>query len=182
MQRLRTRLPRKKACGECQVGGQDIAQWLVREGWALNFEPYAKGRFTVLQNQARANRRGLWKWCFSTPQDFRRWNKRTANRLGAACTFVDDKKSRDILFPDHLNMPPGCPIKGKLSSRALPYVGIYQSQGCASYQRLSRQTAGSLRVRRSGCGLPQSVDVSIAIKWICSARQRPKGARRRSGH
>jgi endonuclease YncB( thermonuclease family) len=37
-------LPRKRRLGECRVQGDQttLHQWLVRQGWALNFEPYAK--------------------------------------------------------------------------------------------------------------------------------------------
>jgi endonuclease YncB( thermonuclease family) len=37
----------ERRIGICWVEGEtsSINKWLVREGWALNFEPYAKGRF-----------------------------------------------------------------------------------------------------------------------------------------
>ena len=40
--------------GICTVKGMDITlnRWLVREGWALNFEPYAKGRFLPDQSES----------------------------------------------------------------------------------------------------------------------------------
>lgn len=33
-----------------------VNQWLVREGRALNFEPYAKGRFAADEADAKQNR------------------------------------------------------------------------------------------------------------------------------
>ena len=30
--------------GLCYVDGVELNEWLVRQGWALNYEPYAKGR------------------------------------------------------------------------------------------------------------------------------------------
>src|SRR5262249_49072925 len=40
-------LPQRRRLGECRVRGEEktLHQWLVRQGWALNFEPYAKGRY-----------------------------------------------------------------------------------------------------------------------------------------
>jgi len=129
-------LPYRRRIGECRVPGVEttLHQWLVREGWALNFEPSAKGLFKADEEQARASLSGLWRGCFSTPEDFRRGNKGTANLLGASCAALDDRKKRALLFP---TMPPGCTIKGKLALRAkiTGYRGIYHMEGCRSYQR-----------------------------------------------
>jgi endonuclease YncB( thermonuclease family) len=130
---------RTRRIGICWVEGEALSlnQWLVREGLALNFEPYAKGRFKADEKDARDNQRGIWKGCFSTPHDFRRWNKNTAILLGPTCLTVGEKKARDILFPDDPTMPPGCSIKGKFSLRAkiTGHRGIYHLEGCRSYQR-----------------------------------------------
>ena len=63
----------KRRIGVCQIDGEatTLNQWLVRQGWAVNFEPYAKGRFAADEEQAKASRVGLWKGCFATPQDLR---------------------------------------------------------------------------------------------------------------
>jgi endonuclease YncB( thermonuclease family) len=122
--------------GVCWVDGQNLNQLLVREGWALNFEPYAKGRFTADEADARNNRRGIWNGCFFAPQDFRRWNKTTAKLLGATCPSGDQTNARNALFPDHPAMPPGCSIKGTYASRAknTGHRGIYHMEGCRSYR------------------------------------------------
>ncbi len=116
--------------GQCSVDGIDLHQWLVRQGWALNFEPYAKGRFKTDEEGARADQVGMWKGCFVSPYDFRHWNKRIAKLLGPTCSA----DARDKLFPDDANMPPGCEIKGHYTVRALPYRGIYHLPGCRSYK------------------------------------------------
>ena len=132
-------LPRRRRMGECRVLGVEttLHQWLVRQGWALNFEPYAKDLFKADEEQARVSLSGLWRGCFSTPQDFRLGNKGTANLLGASCALLDDRKKRGLLFPDHPTMPPGCTIKGKFVLRAkiTGHRGIYHMEGCRSYQR-----------------------------------------------
>jgi endonuclease YncB( thermonuclease family) len=121
--------------GICWIEGDDLNlnQRLVREGWALNFEPYAKHRFKADQDDAQDNRRGLWKGCFSTPQDLRRWNKSKAILFGSSCP----SGARNLLFPDNPAMPPGCSIKGKISLRAkiTGHRGIYHVEGCPSYRR-----------------------------------------------
>ena len=49
--------------GICSIESEatTLNEWLVREGWAIKFEPSAKGRFAAEEADARENRRGLWK-------------------------------------------------------------------------------------------------------------------------
>jgi endonuclease YncB( thermonuclease family) len=121
--------PGTRRVGICTVEGQTetLNNLLVREGWALNFEPYGKGRFTAPQKQAEKDRLGIWEGCFAEPHDLRHWNKKTAKLLGPTCPTGDDATVRDILFPDQPNMPPGCSIKGTKSR-------IYHMEGCGSYR------------------------------------------------
>ncbi len=122
----------------CQAGGEDLGQWLVREGWALTLEPSAKGRYLDLQVQARAERRGIWKGCFAAPKDLRRWSKAKAELLGdCPVTMTDERRTRDLLFPDRPAMPPRCAIKGKLALRAnvTGHIGIYHLKTCRTYVR-----------------------------------------------
>jgi endonuclease YncB( thermonuclease family) len=127
--------------GLCTVDGENTSlnQMLVAQGFALNFEPAAKGRFKADEARAKAAPAGLWKGCFVAPQEFRKWQK-TATLLGASCRSDKDRELREILFPDETAMPPGCPIKGKLAVRArvTGNVGIYHVQGCRSYAGLTR--------------------------------------------
>lgn len=130
---------RNRRVGICRIEGEamNLNQWLVREGWALNFEPYAKGRFKMDEDDARKQRRGLWKGCFSAPQEQRRGIKTGAKLLGSACPSDKDTEMRDILFPAHPAMSPGCSIKGKFAVRAhvTAHLGIYHMEGCRSYGR-----------------------------------------------
>lgn len=65
---------KQRRIGICSVESETatLNEWLVREGWAINFEPYAKGRFAAQEADARENQRGLWKGCFADPRDLRR--------------------------------------------------------------------------------------------------------------
>jgi endonuclease YncB( thermonuclease family) len=135
----------KRRIGICTVDGENTSlnQMLVREGFALNFEPAAKdstkGRFKADEAKAKDAPSGLWKGCFVAPQEFRRWQK-TTTLLGASCRSDKDRELREILFPDETAMPPGCPIKAKLAVRArvTGNVGIYHMQTCRSYAGLTR--------------------------------------------
>jgi endonuclease YncB( thermonuclease family) len=132
---------KKRHIGMCNVDGEDTSlnQLLVREGFALNFEPYARGRFKQDESGAKDNRRGLWKGCFVAPAEFRRGRKDGA-LLGGACRADKDREIRAVLFPDDPTMPPGCSIKAKFAARArlTANLGVYHLQGCRSYPALAK--------------------------------------------
>jgi endonuclease YncB( thermonuclease family) len=109
---------RDRRIGICTFESMQLNKWLVREGWAVNFEPYAKGRFLRDQADAAKNRRGIWKGCFAAPTDWRHW-KKDAPLMGSACP--SDAASR--IF--------GCRIKGNQRS------GKYHHPGCPSYDSIS---------------------------------------------
>jgi endonuclease YncB( thermonuclease family) len=132
---------KRRHIGICTVEGEaaSLNQLLVRQGFALNFEPYAKGRFREDETDAKDNRRGLWKGCFVAPQEFR-WGRKDGALLGDACRTDKDREIRAVLFPEDPAMPPGCSIKGKFAVRArfTGNVGVYHLQGCRSYPALTK--------------------------------------------
>src|SRR5262249_44876358 len=132
----------KRRSGICTIEGEPetLNEWLVREGWAIKFEPSAKGRFAKEEADARENRRGIWRGCFAEPRDFRRWNPNGARLLGVGCRRGYENRTREKLFRVDTAMPPGCPIKAKLALRAqvFGYEGIYHTPGCRSYRGLKR--------------------------------------------
>jgi endonuclease YncB( thermonuclease family) len=132
---------RKRHLGICTVEGETMSlnQLLVREGFAMNFEPAAKGRFREDEASAMNDRRGLWKGCFVSPEEFRHGRK-TGTLLGHSCRADKDREIREALFPSSPAMPSGCGIKGKfaLRARVTGNIGIYHLRGCRSYPALTR--------------------------------------------
>ncbi len=122
--------------GVCTAEGEtaNLNVQLIRQGFALDFEPAAKGRFLQDEALAREGRLGLWKGCFVAPADFR-MGKKDGALLGHACHTDRDRQIRAALFPEDLPMPPKCSIKAKFAVRArvTGNVGVYQLQGCPSY-------------------------------------------------
>ena len=131
---------KKRHIGICTVEGESttLNASIVRQGYALNFEPYAKGRFKDDETGAKARHTGLWRGCFVAPYEFRRARKDGA-LLGDSCRADKDREIRKVLFPDDPVMPPECSIKGKLAVRArlTGNVGVYHLQGCRSYPALT---------------------------------------------
>jgi endonuclease YncB( thermonuclease family) len=132
---------KKRHIGICTAEGDSASlnQLLVTQGFALNFEPYARGRFKENEAAAKTDRRGLWKGCFASPQDFR-WGKKDGALLGDSCRADKDKEIRAALFPSDLVMPAGCSIKASFAVRArvTGKVGVYHLRGCRSYPALTK--------------------------------------------
>jgi endonuclease YncB( thermonuclease family) len=132
---------KKRHIGICTVDGEtdSLNQLAVRAGFALNFEPYARGRFKADEAAAKGDRRGLWKGCFVAPQEFR-WGKKDGALVGGSCRADKDREIRAVLFPDDPAMPPNCSIKAKfaLRARVTGKVGVYHLQGCRSYPALTK--------------------------------------------
>ncbi|MBR1236584.1 thermonuclease family protein [Bradyrhizobium sp. AUGA SZCCT0182] len=132
---------KKRRLGVCKIEGGDptsLSQLLVRQGFALNIDASATGRFKTDEARAKDDRQGLWKGCFAAPQDFRRGQK-DGTLLGAACRADRDRQIREALFPEDFVMPSGCNIKGKFAVRArvTGNLGIYHLQACRSYPGLT---------------------------------------------
>jgi hypothetical protein len=132
---------KKRRIGVCKIEGEttSLSQLLVRNGFALNVEASASGRFKADEARAKDDRQGLWKGCFVAPHGFRA-GKKDGALLGAACRADRDREIREALFPEDLVMPAGCNIKGKYAVRArvTGNLGIYHLQACRSYPGLTK--------------------------------------------
>nr|WP_244846627.1 thermonuclease family protein [Mesorhizobium sp. L-8-3] len=56
----------------CTAGDQDVAEWLVRNGHALDWPKYSKGAYGRAQEAARAARAGIWRGRFEWPWEWRK--------------------------------------------------------------------------------------------------------------
>jgi endonuclease YncB( thermonuclease family) len=50
----------------------DVAEAMVRSGWAIDYTRYSKGHYAAAQTAARSERRGLWAGQFENPANWRR--------------------------------------------------------------------------------------------------------------
>jgi endonuclease YncB( thermonuclease family) len=55
----------------CSVDGVDIADWLVRNGFALDWPQYSKGKYDRAQRDAEHAGRGIWQGSYVEPWLFR---------------------------------------------------------------------------------------------------------------
>jgi endonuclease YncB( thermonuclease family) len=63
----------------CAVGGVDLGDWLVRNGFALDWPQYSKGRYDAAQRDAEHAGRGIWAGSYVEP-----WLYRACIRQGGA--------------------------------------------------------------------------------------------------
>jgi len=61
----------KRLVAICIVGDEDLANWLVRQGCALDYLRYSKGAYAVQQGEAAAAKRGMWQGPVEAPWDWR---------------------------------------------------------------------------------------------------------------
>ncbi|WP_338825153.1 MULTISPECIES: thermonuclease family protein [Bradyrhizobium] len=55
----------------CSVAGRDLGEWLVRNGLALDWPQYSKGRYDESQRDAERAGQGLWKGSYVEPWLYR---------------------------------------------------------------------------------------------------------------
>jgi endonuclease YncB( thermonuclease family) len=65
-----------RTLGFCSLAGENLNAWLVQEGWALAYVKYSTA-YVRAEEDARANRRGLWQGAFIAPWDWRHRNNQT---------------------------------------------------------------------------------------------------------
>lgn len=61
-----------RTVARCFLRGNDVADWLVRNGWAVDYPEYSSGAYRVAEAYARQQRNGLWAGTFQPPVGFRR--------------------------------------------------------------------------------------------------------------
>lgn len=61
-----------RVVGDCfRADDASVADWLVRNGWALDWPRYSAGEFADAQDDARRNGRGIWRGAFELPCEAR---------------------------------------------------------------------------------------------------------------
>ena len=72
----------------CMVDDRDVAEWLVRNGHALDWPKYSHGKYSAAQAQAAQDEMGIWAGSFAQP-----WRYRDCMKLRAATRECSDLSS-----------------------------------------------------------------------------------------
>ena len=62
----------RRVVAVCSVAGDDMAAWLVRHGWALDWPRYSRRAYAEFQRLAAAAKVGVWQGDFQLPWEWRR--------------------------------------------------------------------------------------------------------------
>ncbi len=94
-----------RSVARCSAHGRDVGDWLVANGWALDYPRYSDGAYRAAEQSARRQRIGVWAgevtppWLWREVQERTHQNERTYAPTGSAAPV----NSR-------------CPFKGNVSA------------------------------------------------------------------
>jgi endonuclease YncB( thermonuclease family) len=135
---------RGREIARCEVDGEDIQKWMVRNGWALSYTRYSHD-YDADEKAAREAKAGMWQGSFIAPWDWRVRNKKTAI-LGAA---KPPENSHAILLASAsgpVAPSPECTIKGNVNRSG---ECIYHQPSSRWYSQIKMQ-------------------ISKGTRWFCS--------------
>jgi endonuclease YncB( thermonuclease family) len=61
----------RRTVARCSINGVDIAEWLVRNGLALDWPRYSHSRYNPAQDSARHGESGIWAGTWTAPWEYR---------------------------------------------------------------------------------------------------------------
>jgi endonuclease YncB( thermonuclease family) len=135
---------RGRLVARCEVEGEDIQKWLVRNGWALSYARFSHD-YDAEEKEAREAKAGMWQGAFIAPWDWRVRNKKTAV-LGAT---KPPENANTILLASasgSVAPSPDCTIKGNVN----------RSGECIFHKPTSRWYAKI------------QMHISKGTRWFCS--------------
>ena len=57
----------QRTVATCSVGDVDLGEWLVRNGLAIDWPEYSKGKYDPIQREAEHAGRGIWTGSYVEP-------------------------------------------------------------------------------------------------------------------
>ena len=130
----------RRTLAACYLAGEDLNGWMVQQGWALAYVKYSSA-YRQVEEDARANQRGLWQGAFIAPWDWRHRNNKTVI-LGAFSVPID---AQAMLLGSSATKgapSPECTIKGIISRNG---ERIYHTEHQSSYGRIKMDKGGGRR-------------------------------------
>jgi endonuclease YncB( thermonuclease family) len=135
---------RGRQVARCEVDGEDIQKWMVRNGWALSYTR-ASHDYDADETAAREAKAGMWQGAFIAPWDWRVRNKKTTI-LGA----VKPPENAHTILLASASGPvapsPECTIKGNVNRAG---ECIYHQPTSRWYSQIKMQ-------------------ISKGTRWFCS--------------
>src|SRR6201747_1495468 len=104
---------RGRQVARCEVDGEDIQKWMVKNGWALAYVRFSHD-YDADEKIAREAKAGMWQGAFIAPWDWRIRNKKTVI-LGAAKPPDAAKAILLASASGPVAPSPDCTIKGNVN-------------------------------------------------------------------
>jgi len=104
---------RGRQVARCEVDGEDIHKWMVKNGWALSYVRFSHD-YDADEKAAREAKAGMWQGAFIAPWDWRVRNKKTAI-LGAAKAPPNANAILLASASGSVAPSPDCTIKGNVN-------------------------------------------------------------------
>jgi hypothetical protein len=130
----------RRTLATCYLAGEDLNGWLVQQGWALAYVKYSSA-YRQVEEDARANQRGIWQGAFIAPWDWRHRNNKTVI-LGAFSVPINSQVM--LLGPSATEGAPSpeCTIKGNIKRNG---ERIYHTEHQSSYAKIKVDKGGGRR-------------------------------------
>lgn len=130
----------RRTLATCYLASEDLNGWMVQQGWALAYVQYSSA-YRQVEEDARANQRGLWQGAFIAPWDWRHRNNKTVI-LGARRVPIDAQKI--LLGPPATEGAPSpeCTIKGNINRNG---ERIYHMENQQFYARINMDKGSGKR-------------------------------------
>jgi endonuclease YncB( thermonuclease family) len=135
-----------RTLARCEVGGEDIQRWMVRNGWALSFVRYSRA-YDAEEVKARSAKAGLWSGAFIAPWDWRGRNSSQTIILGSVA--VPTTARALLIAPGLARKAVGgdCSIKGNVNRKG---ECIFHMPGSRYYSSVK-------------------MDLNKGKRWFCTA-------------
>lgn len=144
-----------RSLAACEVDGQDVQQWMVRNGWALSFVRYSHA-YDADEQAARDAHAGIWVGSFIAPWDWRHRNVGTTI-LGAASVPVNAQALLLGAVSAAEAPSPDCTIKASMGGQSGEC--IYHQQGDRWYAKINmskgRWFCSAQEAEAAGCRAPR---------------------------
>jgi len=137
----------RRLISRCEVDGEDIQKWLVKNGWALSYARFSHD-YDDDEKAAREAKAGMWQGAFIAPWDWRVRNKKTTI-LGAV---KPPPNAHAILLASasgSVAPSPDCTIKGNVNGSG---ECIYHTPTSRWYAQIK-------------------MNISKGTRWFCSTEE-----------
>jgi len=135
---------RGRVVARCEVDGEDIQKWMVKNGWALSYVRVSHD-YDADEAAAREAKAGMWQGAFIAPWDWRVRNKKTTI-LGAAKAPPNAHAILLASASGSVAPSPDCTIKGNVNGAG---ECIYHTPASRWYAQIK-------------------MDISKGTRWFCS--------------